>query len=287
MAIVSLKHKPFQNSHFLPTALFCFKLQNKYINKAKVLTGLRTFLSLTGYFICTNSATSCVSIKEHLKDHLNHLKPQDFCWPALPRGMNICCSSHCLRIQGLLCICQERTLRMLEEEGNPWGTAMVVWKGSLSLSMPPVLKTLWKALWAYERQRQQSPAWCACTARANGKQIQINSLFVHRFFFQADVQIFTTWVQSRDVLHLYFLKACRDTLEAPQWFHYCQSASALSLAARKVLKIYITVMGHEQIWLENIITFPKGLHTVIQKRMAKLLIKKKNIFHPWKNFFFI
>lgn len=129
------------------------------------------------------------------------------------------------------------------------------------------LTSLWRA-----HEGSSHPARCACAAHANGEQTQINLLFVHRFFFQADVHIFTTWVQSRDVLHLYFLKACRDTLEAPRWSHYCQSASALSLAAKMILKIYITVMGHEQIWLENIITFPKGLHTVIQKRMAKLLI---------------
>lgn len=130
------------------------------------------------------------------------------------------------------------------------------------------------SLWGAHKGSSHS-AWCACTAHANGKQTQTNSLFVHRFFFQADVQIFTTWVQSCDVVCLYIPKAFRDTLEAPQWSHYCQSASGLSLAARMVLKIYITVMGHEQIWLENIITFPKGLHTVIQNRMGKLLIKKK------------
>lgn len=127
-------------------------------------------------------------------------------------------------------------------------------------------------------QRQQSPS-TVCMCSSCQQKANTNSLFFRRiffFFFEADVQIFTTWVQSRDVLHLHFLKACRDTLEAPRWSHYCQSASALSLAARMILKIYITVMGHEQIWLENIITFTKGLHTVIQKRMAKLLIKKKN-----------
>lgn len=141
------------------------------------------------------------------------------------------------------------------------------------------LMSLWRA-----HKGSSHPAWCACTAHANGKQTQRDSLFVRRYFFQADVQIFTTWVQSHDVLHLYFPKACRDTLGAPRWSHYCQSASALSLAARMVLKIYITVMGLEQIWLENIITFPRGLHTVIHKHTAKLLILKKYIFHHWKKF---
>lgn len=37
MAIVKLKHNRFPNSPLLPTGLFCFKFQNKNINKAKSL----------------------------------------------------------------------------------------------------------------------------------------------------------------------------------------------------------------------------------------------------------
>lgn len=201
--------------------------------------------------------------------------------------MTIFCSLHCLRIQACCAFAKWelsgcwRRRETLGEQQQWCGRAP-------SLSVCP--QSLCKALWAYEGHSK-----AAVTHHGVHVQImptgsrQINSLLVPRFFFQADVQIFPTWVQSHDVLHLYFLKACRDTLEAPQWSHYCQSASALSLAARMVLKIHITVMGHEQIWLENIITFPKALHAVIQKCTAKLLIKKKKQtnFTPGKEFCFI
>lgn len=190
--------------------------------------------------------------------------------------MNICCSLYCLRMQACCAFakwelsgCWRRRETLGEQQ---W------WYGRPpSPSVCPVLQNLCKALRAYEGHPKAAVTQQGVHVQLmlTGKQTQINSLLVCRFFFQADVQIFPTWVQSHDVLHLYFLKACRDELEAPQWSHYCQSESALSLAARMVLKIYITVMGHEQIWLENIITFPKGLHTVIQECIAVTNLKKK------------
>lgn len=258
MAIVSLKPNPFQNSPLLPTALSCFKLQNKYINKAKSLQVWGPSCQSQGTLHAKTVPQAVWALKSTLNitwTISNHKTCTD----------QPCQEEYLLLLtlpedSGLLCICQVRTLRMLKKEGNTWGAAVVVWKGSLSHTLEDFLQSFmssWRAL--------QGSSHCACTA-------QINSFFVHRFFFQADVQIFPTWVQSHDVLHQDFLKACRDPLEAPQWSHYCHSASVSSLAARMVLKIYITVMGHEQIWLENIITFPKGLHTVIQKCMAKLFL---------------
>lgn len=150
MAIVSLKHNPFQNSLFLPTALFCFKLQNKYINKAKSLQVWGPSCQSQGTLHAQAVPQAVWALKNTLKITLtisNHKTlPDQPCqeewifavlytaWGYRPAAVHLPSDNFQDAVRG----------------GNARGAAMVVWKGCLSLSMSTALRTLCKASQAYE-----------------------------------------------------------------------------------------------------------------------------------------
>lgn len=144
---------------------------------------------------------------------------------------------------GLLCICQVRTLRMLEEEGNPWGAAMVVWKGSLSLSMPSVLKALCKALGAYERQTKAAVTSMVCMYSSRQWKADTN-----KFIFCS--QIFLS-SRCSNIHHLGPISWCFAPILSQSLQRYTGSPTVISLLPVCISFIFGSKKGIKNIHYSN------------------------------------